>query len=268
MNFISGSYTYNRNYSEADIYNKYSLSRFDTAYAFNTLDLINTIDGDISGFTAKIGLLYKFRNNSRVGFSVKLPSYYTIKETFATDGTSSFDIPDRNGVSSYHFIQDGRNEYDVASPFVFAGGLSIAIQDLMLSGDLEFTDWTQMEFRNADQQLLNLNTQIKELFQPTVNVRVGAEYEFNTIGLRLRGGFAFLPSPYNGDPASFAQKYITGGVGFIIENSIGIDVGYARGFRDSYRVNYNDFDVNGQPTSKTTESIKTNNVIATISYRF
>lgn len=268
LNFISGSYTYNRNYSETDIANKYTLARFDTNYAFSSLNLINTIDGDVSGFTAKIGLLYKFRNNSRVGFSVKLPSYYTVKEAFATDGSSSFDVPDTQGVSSYRFIQDGRNEYDVASPFVFTGGLSIAIQDLMLSGDLEFTDWTQMEFRNADQQLLSLNTQIKELFQPTVNIRVGAEYEFNTIGMRLRGGFAYLPSPYNGDPVSFAQKYITGGAGFIVENSIGIDVGYARGFRDSYRVNYNDFDANGQPTSKTTETIKTNNVIATVSYRF
>ena len=118
-----------------------------------------------------------------------------------------------------------------------------------------------MEFRNADSRLLSFNTDIKEIYRPTTNIRLGAEYEIPTTGLRLRGGFAFLPSPYDGDPTSFAQHYITGGIGFVVDNGFVIDLGYAYGYWDSFRFNYNS-------TSKTTEKITTNNLIATVAYRF
>jgi long-subunit fatty acid transport protein len=108
---------------------------------------------------------------------------------------------------------------------------------------------------------LSFNTDIKEIYQPTANLKVGAEYEIPSANIRLRGGYAYLPSPYQGDPSSFAQKYITVGIGFIIENDFAIDIGYARGFKDSFRYNYD-------TTSKTTEKITTNNFMATVTYRF
>ncbi|HJW28371.1 MAG TPA: outer membrane protein transport protein, partial [Saprospiraceae bacterium] len=205
---------------------------------------------------------------SRFGLAVKTPSFITVRETFSDEGTSIFDTQ-INGADTYFYrLPDGRIEYDVRTPFTFSGGVAHEVSGFLFSGDVEYTDWSQMEFTNTDPALLALNSDIKQLFRPTVNYRVGAEYTFPDAGAHVRGGFAYLQSPYTDDPSSFAQKYVTGGVGFTIENAIGIDVGYAHGFWDTKHINYGSYDILGNPTSETNESISTNNFIGTISYRF
>ena len=229
LTVISGAYSYNRDYSEIDVLNKYSQARFGTDYAFTRLNLINTINADVSGFTARLGMLYKFRSGARFGINLKTPSFLTLRENFSTDGTSVFDVPDAQGRFSYNQRQSGKTEYDVSSPFVLSVGGSVPLGDLMMAGDIELTDWTQMKFSNADPLVEQYNADIKDLYRPTVNLRGGVEYEFSDAGFRIRGGFAYLPSPYQGDPPSFAQKYVTAGLGFVVQENIAIDLGYAHG---------------------------------------
>jgi long-subunit fatty acid transport protein len=260
LNIIAGSYTYNREYIETDVLDVYNAS-MGADSAFRSLTLINTINGDISGFIARFGLLYRFDGGGRVGMTLKFPSYFTVREDFSTDGTSVFDVPDSRGQFSYNLRQDGRTDYSVTSPFTLSAGISFPVRNFIIAGDVELTDWTQTKFSNADPLIEQYNTEIKDLFRPTVNLRGGAEYEFPASGLRLRGGFAYLPSPFRGDPSSYAQKYITGGLGFVIQNSIALDFGYAYGFWETYHVNYNS-------TSTTFEKITTHNLMTTVSYRF
>ncbi|HEV8537312.1 MAG TPA: outer membrane protein transport protein [Bacteroidota bacterium] len=259
VSFISGSYSYTRTYREADTRNIYETQPFDLA----SFEYINTITDDISGFNARLGLLYKINDRARFGMAIKTPSFITVRETFSDEATSLFDNRD---TYSYR-LPDGRIEYDVRTPFQFSGGVAYDFSGLMLSGDLEYVDWSQMEFANTDATLLALNPDIKQIFRPAANIRVGAEYTFSEADFHLRGGFAYLPSPYTDDPASFAQKFVTAGFGFSIENAIGIDVGYSHGFWDTKHINYADY-LNGNPTSETQEQVSTNNVITSVSYRF
>ncbi len=258
LNFITGSYSYTRNYYEDDLKNIYNNTRF--PFDFTSLSLLETVESDVSGFAVKLGLLYKLSPDFRIGLAVKTPSYITVRETFSMEATSTFDNGDH-----YTYPAGGaypsQNEYDVHSPFVFSIGSSYNIRHLMVSGDIEYTDWTQMEFANANSGLLALNTSIKKTFRPTANLRLGGEYNFEDAGFALRGGFMYLPSPYQGDPSSFGQKYITGGLGFIIDNSIGIDLGYAYGYWDTYHQVY-------QGVNTTVEKITTHNLLGTVSYRF
>lgn len=258
MNFLTGSYSYTRNYYEDDIHNIYSSDRL--PFDFNYLSALETVESDLSGFSAKMGILYRFNPKGRFGLTIKTPSWITVRETFSSEYQSDFDNGDHFVYPSGGAVSQ-RNEYDVTTPFVFGGGVSYNLGNAMLAGEIEYTDWTQMEFSNADASLLQYNSDIKEIYRPTANFKVGAEYEIPDANIRLRGGYAYLPSPYQGDSSSFAQKYITAGVGFIIENAIAIDIGYAHGFKDSFRYNYD-------ATSTTTEKIKTNNFIATVTYRF
>ncbi|HUL43980.1 MAG TPA: outer membrane protein transport protein [Bacteroidota bacterium] len=254
LNFLTGSYAYTRNYYEDDFNNLHSTFPFD----LTSLSLLETVNSDFSGFSATLGMLYKFKN-SRFGLTVKTPSWITVKETFSQQGTSLFDD---NFSASYATVLGGTDEYDITTPFVFSAGFSQIIQNLMLTGAIDYTDYTQMEFRNTDNQsLLDYNTQIKQEFRQAANFRVGGEYEIPDVGLRLRAGYAYLMSPYAGDPSSFARKYITGGLGFIIDNSVAIDLGYAHGSWDTFIYNYD-------ATSQVNESITTNDLIGTVSYRF
>jgi hypothetical protein len=271
LNFISGSYSYVRNYQEEDLANVYTATNPPTLYnnnkdtAFFPLDYLTsdqTLEHDLSGFSMKLGILYKFGPGSRLGIAIKTPSWITVHETYSEQASSTFD--DGTGYSLP--ASSSNYDYDIASPYVFSAGLSHSIGDLMLAGDVEYTDWTQMQFSNASAELMSLNTTFKTEFRPTVNYRLGGEYEFSGVGFRLRGGFAYLPSPYNGDPSSFAQKYITGGLGFIIADAFSIDIGYAHGYWDTKHAQL--WDINGNPTAETTEKISTDNLIGTISYRF
>jgi len=266
LTLLSGSYSYIRNYTEEDLKNLYTTPPFD----FQRLDMTNTIDWDLSGYGFKVGMLYNVRDRENIrdllsiGLTMKVPSRYTVKEKFQSSGTSVFKTPDKNGQSQYPGSVGGKSEYDVQTPFVFGGGVALNAGGFVISGDAEYTDWSEMQFKNPSSNISNLTTQnadIKNIFRATTNLRGGLEYTIPDTDLRLRGGFAYQPSPYNGDPSSFAQKYITGGIGFAVQSAVYIDVAYAHGWWDTFHVNYDQ-------TSRTDEKIKTDNLLFNISYRF
>ena len=254
LNLVSGSYTYTRNYMETDSHQIYRTFPWN----FQELDLANTVSSDISGIGATFGLLYQWQEMLRVGLTLKTPTYYSVKENFKSDGSSYFKT---GNPSSYSYSIPGTDEYDVVSPFVFGGGASFTMVGLTVSGSAEYTDYTEMQFKNAPTSVMSENTTIKEIYRATTNLHVGAEYVIPGIGLRLRGGFMLRPSPYKGDPSSYDQKIVTAGLGFLIQDQLMLDLGYAHGTWNTYQVNYD-------ATSRTDQSIATNNIIAGISYRF
>lgn len=259
LNVLAGSYSFQQNYYENDLLNIHNTFPYD----MTSLSLLQNVESDIGGFSMKFGLLYNFAPNSRIGLAIKSPSWISVHETFSQSATSSFDNGDG-------FSYNGgvlKDDYDATTPFVFSLGASVGIQNLMVSGEVEYTDWTQMEFRNATADVMAYNTLIKSEFRATANLHVGAEYELVPGIFQIRGGFAYLPSPYQGDPSDFDQKYITGGVSFSLQNSIIIELGYAHGMWKNYRVNY-DYSINGVQTARVDEDITTNTILGTISYRF
>jgi len=142
---------------------------------------------------------------------------------------------------------------------VFSGGVSFIIRDLVLSGDIEYTDWTQLQFENANSDLIALNKDIKEIFRGTANLRAGVEYDLQDV--RLRGGFIYNTSPYQNDPSSFDQKYVTAGLGVPLGGSTMLDIAYARGWWETFRTNYD-------RSSRVNEKVTANNFLMTFSYRF
>ena len=269
LTYLSGGYRYDRTYREQDNLGIYRnpILYHGTPVAFDLKELLlqEYIDDDISGVNAKFGLLYTVPNKFRLGVTIKTPTAFNIKETYGQTGTSTFSTPDTNGNYSYGpFSSTGAVEYDVHTPWVFGLGASVILNELVLSGDVEYTDWTELEFANAPADLIAINDQFKTLYHGTANLRGGAEYEIRDLGLRVRGGFIYNPSPYEGAPSTFNQKYVTGGLGFQLGEQAMLDLAFAHGWWKDARDNYD-------PTyglSQTAEDIATNNLIMTFSYRF
>ncbi len=253
LNFISGTYTYNRDYTGNDVDNLYKFYQINRKYNINE---------DIGGFTGRMGLLYETRNRQgRFGVSIKFPSYFSLRDDWSDILNYYDDLPDSDFVSN----DGGYSEFDLTTPYVFSAGFSWIFNDLLFSGNIDYTDWTQMEFRNTYSDLLDENTIIKLDMEPTTNVRVGAEYSIPTTDLQVRAGFAYLPSPFKFHTKTNAQKYVTAGLGWLIDNSIKLDLGYAYGFWD---INH---EVNADPgyfSIVSNEKIHTNTLIATVLYRF
>jgi long-subunit fatty acid transport protein len=261
LTYLSGSYRYDRDFKEEDARNVYTTANY--PYDFNSLTIEEFVDGDISGVNAKFGILYTQEDRFRLGVGVKVPTKFNVKEKFGTMANSAFDSISTSVSNTFGpFESDGSGEYDVITPWVFTAGASFAIRDLLLSGDIEYTDWSTLEFDNANPDLIALNKDIKDIFRSTLNWRLGAEYDFPQAGFRLRGGFIYNRSPYEEDQSSsYDQKYATAGLGILLGQSTMLDVAYARGWWDTFRANYD-------RSSTVDESITTNNVILTFTFRY
>jgi long-subunit fatty acid transport protein len=149
----------------------------------------------------------------------------------------------------------------VQTPWTFGAGASLILGSLLLSADVDYTDWTELEFDDANPEIINWNAEMKTIFRGAANYRAGAEWDVFGLGLRLRGGFLYNSSPYAGDPETFDKKFITGGIGFQFSGSTMFDLAYAHGWWETFRLNYDN-------TSEVYEQLTTNIFVATLSYRF
>ncbi len=270
INLINGTYNYVRNYSETDVNNVYNdPTRFydangvipDSLYReFNAFYYDNSLTSELSGVNVMFGFMYRYEDIARFGLTIKTPTSMTIHETYTNAGQSAFD-----DTTGYYYSYDANNDYGLTTPWVFGAGASYSpFEGLLLSGQIEYTDWTQLQWTdNSD--LENENIALKQEFRSTVNYAVGGEFEIPRTEIRLRAGYSFKPSAYVGDPSSFGQTTITGGAGILLQDNVMVDVAAMFGSFKTYQNNYGDAALN---LSRTDESISTTNIDLTISYRF
>jgi long-subunit fatty acid transport protein len=258
LNFFSGSYTYDREYSEIDSKNFYTVFPND----FNYWTYTNTIKSDLSGFNALFGLMYRSPGKYKIGATVRIPTTYEISETFTDDGFSEFDNGETRSASNV-----GETKYKVVTPLVISGGISVQPIDwLLLAGDAEYTDWTQMEFDTDNSDLLDENRLIKKSMRETWNLRGGAEVSIWQIGLKLRAGIEWKPSPWKDDKTENDQMNYTTGIGFMLDESSMVNASYSYGSWKTFRNNYT---LNSSIISRTSEElVKTQTISLTFSHRF
>jgi long-subunit fatty acid transport protein len=265
INIISGTYNYVRNYVEEDSHNLYqnvqsSLPADSLYLRFSKFYYDNTITSELSGINVMFGLMYRYEDIARLGITIKTPSAITIHETYSDAGQSVFD-DGRSFQKSY----DSYYDYGVQSPWVFGfGGSYSPIDGLLLAGSVEYTDWTQIAWiDNADLQKENIS--LKKNFRPTTNLAVGGEYEIPRTDFRVRGGYAYKPSAFEGDPSSYNQKIITAGAGVLLQNNVMFDVAAAIGSMKTFHNNYGS---QALSLSRTNETISNTHITFTVSYRF
>jgi hypothetical protein len=271
MNIISGTYESNNDYYEDDTKNLYQglTDPTDTLYStldFKTFYLNRLTHWDLSGWDAKLGILYQFNRMSRFGLTVQFPKTFTIKESLTVNGYSQF-ANQRYDLNQQNFSYDNV-QYDIVTPFEIGAGFSFNIKGLILSAEGTLIDYSQLKFDNPDgiiftaADIADLNKRIKNDLTAVVNYNIGAEYTIPAVGLRVRAGYFVQPSAYKGDPTSFDKKYITAGIGFLAEESIGLDLAFAHGWYSDIGDNY------GSNLSRTTQDINENHFILTGTYRF
>ena len=272
INLINGTYKYVRNYTERDVNNVYNdPTRFydpttgnvlpDSLYReFNAFYYDNALTSELSGANVMFGFMYRYEDVARFGLTIKTPTSITVHEKYSNAGQSAFD-----DTTGYYYAYDANNDYGITTPWVFGAGASFTpFEGLLLSGQIEYTDWTQIQWTdNSD--LENENNLLKQEFRSTLNYAVGGEFEIPKTELRVRAGYSFKPSAYVGDPSSFGQTTITAGAGVLLQDNVMVDVAAMFGSFKTYHNNYGDAALN---LSRTDESISTTNIDLTISYRF
>ncbi len=290
LGLISGSYKYTQNFTEAGAKGDNYAGTYFTGF-----DLTNTDNQSVGGWNARLGMLYKLQDNSgntlaRFGLDIQFPTFLTVTDNYSSSGTASF----ANGgpglpAGSWSWSTTngyGQNEtpgsalqYDVTTPFKFAFGVSGGIQQVLAALDIEYADWTQLQFSNSNLSgsfISSLNNSIKAEYRPTLNVRVGLEFALANPTSSLfvpyiRLGGQYLPSPYVGDGSSEAQKFLSGGLGANIQNTVDVDFAYQYGWWNTTSQVYpatviNNHTYAGMNTSA--EKITNGNFMFTFKYNF
>jgi hypothetical protein len=266
LGISSGSYNSDWNFTEEDINGVYANTAADPTDPTNTLGFRSfgtrsSIKWDITGFDFKMGLLYQLGRYGRFGATITFPKTYTVKEDYATVSQSSF----LSG-NAYRDEYNDHVEYDITTPYEFAAGGSVNMYGLLASADFTYIDYTSATMGSpsgiSDLTVSSVNSDAKNYLRSVFNYNLGLEYTFPEVGFRLRAGYFVQQSPYDGDPSSYNRKYVTGGCGFLVENSITIDFALAYGTWKTVGDNY------GYELSRTYQDVTDTKFIASFSYRF
>lgn len=271
LNIISGDYNSINDYFEDDFQGIYANVETAPGYpdsrGFKTFNLNRILDWKLSGWDAKLGMLYQFNNFARFGATIQFPKSFTIKEKFTVNGSSEFANAVVDLVSEDY---SDEVEYDVVTPFTLGAGFSVNFVGLIVSADASITDYSQLKFDNpqgiSDSYFARQNKNIKDQLGSVLTYNLGAEYTLPMIGLRVRGGFFVIPSAYRNDPSTFDRKYVTAGLGFLTNEMIGIDLGYAHGWWEDFGDNYSG--PNGEVLSRTFQKVSNDQIMLSFTYRF
>ncbi|HEY3296977.1 MAG TPA: outer membrane protein transport protein [bacterium] len=199
------------------------------------------INTSLSGWGANFGALLRLGRYGRAGLMIQTPVIFNLSEDHAIDSSS------------------GSFDYKMYYPAVFRLGGSFAPGRWLLAADVEYRDWTSLEFRSDTPfegvTQAEANQQIKDTYQGTTRLSVGGEYLFPAYGLRARAGYAFEPSAYQKAGSKADRNLFSLGLGILVDKSVMFDAA----------VQFTNYTENITPGL--TEKIKANNALLTVSYR-
>ncbi|MFW6348038.1 MAG: hypothetical protein ACOC2C_05450, partial [Cyclonatronaceae bacterium] len=253
----TGSYSYEREFLERDTEGFYGPLETEidgeafTIPAPESVILQETIDADISGFSARLGLLYEVLPFLNVGASYALPTRYTIDESFSVDIETQYE----NG----EFAADGfngDNSYEVktASRLVFGAATQRLPVNLSVSaervgyGSLEFRELGDLDFE------LRQNEAIREDFEDIYNLRAGLSFDLFELAIP-RLGYAYLPSASSSNDQ--AMQFLSGGLRLGVNQNFSLDIALQYAFFDDEQIVYDHYNYETDDGSFRQERVST-----------
>ena len=250
--FLGGSLNY---WKGKDDY-VWDLKEYDDVFdlwTFDTHFLKNQIYTEISGFNLTVAGLY-CSNRLRVGATLSSPITFTGKEDYQQDETIVYDYDVYNKDSTEVFLDTGYYEYKIQQPYSLSVGVSFSLPLLLIAGDVEFNDWSQLKYKSPDSMVLE-NKTLRRTYQSTLRYRLGAEMLLPVVNVKLRAGYFVDPSPLKNVPAAADKKFLTAGAGILLDKQLNLDVAYLYSWWNS-------------DTSSYTEKVNARKIFISAAYRF
>ncbi len=241
LNVRSGYYEDEYNHRETDIENQLN----DSYYLFNYR--LNT---QISGWNAKLGLIYRPIEQLRLGLSIHTPTIIRINQEMDI----YMKVVEDNGNTYYEYPRDSYgnivgkliDNYTITSPFRTVLGISYLFEDKgLISIDYEYCDYSQIKISNADVVEIEdeTNQEISNRLKAVNSIRFGGEIKINSF--YIRGGYAYTQSPFKKNELNdnaHTQLY-TSGIGYRGKSAY-IDFGYSLTQKKEKYFMYDDANLN------------------------
>ncbi len=212
-----------------------------------------------SGIGAKLGVALQLSRHLGIGITVESPTSLNVKQDARLI---------ENGTETY-----GYAEYDIKKPFAFASGLIARFDNFTGMADLNYIDWSQLEYGDNPQMEIDYNSQFKDYYREVLSLKMGAEYVFPALGLSLRGGYFNNPLPFKDIEENGIKTYdaksrqgYSFGIGFLVDQMMTIDIAYVHGsYENDY---YRNAIANFNNSVLLTENVSYDRIYLTGAYRF
>jgi len=180
-----------------------------------------------TGYTFKLGTIYKPIEILRIGFSFHSPTFFRISETISDNISSYFSdvtLPYEASNSAQGF------DYALTTPFRITLGAALQVKKIaLISAEYEFVDYRTARFsETGDNYNYSIkNQEIKNSLKSGSNLRFGAEVRLNKI--YLRGGYSLYGTAWKEQDLNDELDYdaVSFGIGFR-EQNISLDFGFSR----------------------------------------
>jgi hypothetical protein len=218
LSFPIGEYSYKRSFIERDLQNAYTESPFDVS----NLLVADNIDAEITGFYARLGMVYKFTESDAVGFSYQTPYTLTVKENYSTEVITRYD----DGFAASGEFQnrlEGNFNYDLEGAPVYSvqGKTGLGIENLNLSLQAEYVDYEMVAFAYDSEfsiDELDVNEELNENVTSILNLKGGLSYQIGSVTPAI--GLAYLPS--NRTDVDNDRMFYSGGASIIISPALSV----------------------------------------------
>jgi len=254
LNIWTGRDNYLFRFREQDVLDIWTFSIFDTTFG---------IDTKYSGVNLRFGALYRAGRVLRLGATVSTPTRFTASEDWQESGVLDFDDGTFEQTGDGGFFK-----YKIQSPWSFRAGGSLQLQNLLLSGQIDYVDWSQIRYKSEPPVeglgIVDANLLIQDTYRDVVRLRAGAELFIPGINASLRGGYFRDPSPFRGATAQQDREFFSLGFGILLDKQLRLDLGWIGG-------NFSRFGrpiTDGSDTYEVKEDINSNRVFATFAFRF
>ena len=175
----------------------------DTANNLRETVLTEEISTYGTGYNFKIGAIYRFTENIKIGGALHTPTFINIEEDYNITMATSF----KDSSLSYSMGYRAPFNYDLITPMKAIISASTIFNNIIISGQYELIDYSTAEYFTTGFEMEN-NT-IADIYQRTENIKIGAEINLKT--LILRAGYAKYGSPYVEN--DFSIENFTYGIG-------------------------------------------------------
>ena len=181
------------------------------------------IQDDYSGLNLKLGLLFRINRYIILGGTLESPLTLKVEQDWTSQTDSLFS---NSTVSSDDY---GYYKYKLSHPYKFGLGARLTLPYLILAADLNYTDWSQTEYKYPPQDVSDLNPYISDAYREILSWHVGAETLIPGLGVKLRLGYYHDPIPYKPKRVKTSRNYLTFGLGFLMGRVMSLDVAWVHG---------------------------------------
>jgi long-subunit fatty acid transport protein len=238
VNVLFGSYRFNSVFYEEDLAGDNEdyvvIVNDDVLRGLDILRYEQGVESEVGGVNLRGGVSARVSPEFRVGFTLETPTVQRISEVYWQEMETTF----LEGGSLFS-SREGDYDYRLTTPWKLGAGAVYETADFQIGVDAEYIDWSQMRFGTdlaSDEAYFDrLNRDIRDLYDPVINVRVGGEYRLGA--LALRAGAGFYPDPRRDqDEVDRTRTYLAAGLGYMVNDQFALNAGWTgESFSDVYR---------------------------------